>query len=398
LEFWNLILKIEKDKQNDDHNEGSEMEVEWTKILEKPDGKYKVDGSTLLKFKITTEKLNEELDSLRKKYADLEKQSNEQKDKIKNLEAEAGQLKSKVKKLEKEIEDKTTSLEGQMKEIVGEREVEFKTQIEEAEEKLNQKQAEVEKLERDLSSMKDQLSQTKQKLTQVDAQAREKAAKVTELENLKIDLNTKIQTLSDRVNEVEPALKESGDLKAENGNLKTSLEEKVSEISQLNEKVKKLESDLEAQGANREDARKQEIEAIAKKHSEEIATIKADYEKQIQALKEVYGKTSKEATLKGDEQVIILRYNGEEFLLVKQKPEEGIGLIMDGQERKWLLVWDANASFIDRRTAERRARSIAKSGWPLPNGARLGMAFDLEIQGEKKVPERLLRDQHQYMD
>ena len=374
------------------------MEVEWTKILEKPDGKYKVDGSTLLKFKITTEKLNEELESLRKKHADLEKQSNEQKDKIKTLETEASQLKAKVKKLEKDIEDKTANLEGQMKEIVSERELEFKTQMAAAEEKLSEKQAAVDKLEKDMSTVKDQLSQTKQKLTQVDAQAREKAAKVIELENLKIDLNTKVQALSDRVSEVEPALKANEDLKAENGNLKTSLEEKLSEISQLNEKIKKLESDAETQGAKQAEVRKQELEALSKKHAEEIEALKAAHEKKLQELKEVHGVPAAEATLKGDEQVIILRYTGEDFLLVKQKPDEGIGLIMDGVERKWLLVWDAKASFIDRRTAERRARSIAKSGWPLPNGARLGMAFELEIQGEKKVPDRLLRDQHQYMD
>lgn len=380
------------------HNEGSEMEVEWTKILEKPDGKYKVDGSTLLKFKITTEKLNEELESLRKKHADLEKQSKEQKDKIKTLETEDGQLKSKVKKLEKDIEDKTASLEGQIKEIVGERELEFKTQVAAAEDQLSQKQAAVDKLEKDLSTVKDQLAQTKQKLTQIDAQAREKAAKVTELENLKIDLNTKVQALSDRISEVEPALTANEALKAENGNLKTSLEEKLSEISQLNEKIKKLESEAEGQGAKQEETRKQELEALSKKHAEEIKALKAEHEKQLKELKEVHGVPAAESTLKGDEQVIILRYTGEDFLLVKQKPEEGVSLIMDAQERKWLLIWDPKASFIDRRTAERRARSIAKSGWPLPNGARLGMAFELEIQGEKKVPDRLLRDQHQYMD
>jgi chromosome segregation ATPase len=379
-------------------NEVSEMEVEWTKILEKPDGKYKVDGSTLLKFKITTEKLNEELDSLKKKHADLEKQSTEQKTTIKTLENEASQLKSIVKKLEKEIEDKAADLEGQMKEIVSEREGDFKAQMAASEEKLSQRQAAVEKLEKDLSSVKDQLAQAKQKFSQAEGQAREKAAKVTELENLKIDLNTKVQTLSDRIREVEPALKENEDLKAESGKLKTSLEEKLSEISQLNENVKKLESEAETLRATQEDVRKQDLEAISKKHAEEIAAVKADYEKKIKELKDVFGHAPIESPLKGDEQVIILRYSGEDFLLVKQKPEQGIGLIMDSQERKWLLIWDANASFIDKNKAERRARSIAKAGWPLPNGARLGMGFEFEIQGEKKVPERLLRDQHQYMD
>lgn len=379
-------------------NEVSEMEVEWTKILEKPDGKYKVDGSTLLKFKITTEKLNEELDSLKKKYADFEKQSKDQKDTIKKLESEANQLKATIKKLEMEVEDKTANLEGQMKDIVNQREADFKAQTTASKEELSEKQAAIEKLENDISSMKEQLTQAKQKQSQAEGQAREKAAKVTELENLKIDLNTKIQTLSDRISEVEPTLKESEDLKAENAKLKTSVEEKLSEISQLNEKVKKLESETESLRATVEDARKQNLEAVSKKHAEEIAALKVGYEKKIKELKDVFGHAPTEVSLKGDEQVIILRYSGEDFLLVKQKPEEGIGLIMDSQEKKWLLTWDAKASFIDKNKAERRARSIAKAGWPLPNGARLGMGFEFEIQGEKKVPERLLRDQHQYMD
>jgi len=129
-----------------------------------------------------------------------------------------------------------------------------------------------------------------------------------------------------------------------------------------------------------------------------VEAMKISYENQIQELKEVHGVPAGEAALTGEEQVVMLRYTGTDFLLVKQKPDEGIVLIMDGQERKWLLTWDPNASFIDRRTAERRARSIAKSGWPLPGGARLGMGFEFEIQGEKKIPERLLRDQHEYME
>jgi len=345
------------------------MEVEWTKILEKPDAKYKVDGNTLLKFRVTTEKLNEELESLRKKYADLENQNKEQKGTVENLTAEMNELKSKIANLENENQEKMGSLEG----ISAEKENEFQTKKNILEETIAQKQSEIEKLQADFSNLQDTLN--------------EKISRISELETLNNDLSEKNKALSERLEAVEPALKEIETQKAD-------LEQKLIEITQLNEKMKNLEDSLVSQ----QNDHKQELEALQLKQSEELEALKVSYESQIQELKEVHGMTPGEAELTGEEQVIMLRYTGTDFLLVKKKPDEGVVLIMDAQERKWLLTWDINASFIDRRSAERRARSIAKSGWPLPGGARLGMGFDFEIQGDKKIPERLLRDQHEYME
>lgn len=345
------------------------MELEWTKILEKPDAKYKVDGNTLLKFRVTTEKLNEELESLRKKHDDLENKNKEQKETIENLISETNELKSKISSLENEGQEKISGLENQIKDITASMESESQTEKNSIEETITQKQTEIDKLQEDLN---------------------EKTARVKELETLNNDLSEKNNALSERlegVGEIETQ-------KAEIENIQADLEQKLSEISQLNEKIKSLEDSLESQ----QNDHKQELEALQQKQSEEMEAMKVNYESQIQGLKEVHGVSAGEAALTGEEQVIMLRYTGTDFLLIKQKPDEGIVLIMDGQERKWLLTWDTNASFIDRRTAERRARSIAKSGWPLPGGARLGMGFEFEIQGDKEVPQRLLRDQHEYME
>ena len=379
-----IILKTKffcSNKINDHHySEVSEMEIEWTKILEKPDAKYKVDGNTLLKIRVTNEKLSEELESLRKKYANLENQNKEQKETIENLTNEINVEKSKIGNLESEGQEKISGLENQLKDIAAEKESEFKTQMSTIEETIKQNQTEIEKLQGDISSQQDQLN--------------EKISKITELESLNNDLTEKNKTLSDRLSEVEPALNESEALKTEIEKSKTDLEEKLSEISQLNEKIKSLEENLESQQNNN----KQELEALQQKQSEELEALKVTYESQLKEIKEVRGVSAGEAELTGEEQVVMLRYTGTDFLLVKKKPDEGIVLIMDAQDRKWLLSWDTNSSFIDRRTAERRARSIAKSGWALPKGARLGMGFEFEIQGDKKIPERLLRDQHEYME
>ena len=140
------------------------------------------------------------------------------------------------------------------------------------------------------------------------------------------------------------------------------------------------------------------VETLKQHHLDEINAKIDEYEQKIQEIKDSYGLTAREAQLTGTEQVIILRYTGTDFLYVRNKPDEGIVLILDRQENKWLLAWEKESGFIDRRTAERLARSIAKSGWPLPGGGRVGMGFDLEMQGDKAVPERLLRDQHKYME
>jgi hypothetical protein len=100
--------------------------------------------------------------------------------------------------------------------------------------------------------------------------------------------------------------------------------------------------------------------------------------------------------VKAVERPIYLAFENNVFLRVKRPPDSGISLILDPKELKWILVWTSEIGFVKRRTAERQARSIAKAGYTTEKGDRLGQAYPLELIGEKSVPSRLLRDQHQY--
>ena len=173
------------------------------------------------------------------------------------------------------------------------------------------------------------------------------------------------------------------ELKPKLSELEGELETKRAEATQLAEKKVELETQL---GNMKEE------------HQKELNALKEEYEKKIEQFEDKIGLSPEKADIPKDVEVIFLRYTGEEFRYVRHQPEDGMYLILDQQEEKWLLVWDASVSFIDRKSGERLARSIAKAGWPLADGGRIGFAFELELQGEKTVPERLLRDQHEYMD
>ncbi len=341
------------------------MEVDWSKVIEKPDAKHKVDGSILLKYRSMTEKLNNEVDSLKKKNTELEKQSKAQ-----------GATIAKLQNDLKEQLQSAQSLESELQSIVAEKENEHKSQIESI-------QSELEAAKEELETVRQESSETQQKYVELDGLLSEKTAKVAELEGKMSDLSTKIS-------EMEASAGSIDELKAKLAEAQKAIDKKDSEVTELNSKIEELEVKLKA-----------EIESLNQKHAQEMEEQKNSYEQQIEELEGQHGMSpSQLAKVEKDllSGTIFLRYTGSDFVIVRQKPEEGIALILDQQEEKWLMVWDSSAGFVERRTAERVARSISKAGWALPSGARVGFGFELEIQGEQSVPDRLTRDQHEYMD
>ena len=91
-----------------------------------------------------------------------------------------------------------------------------------------------------------------------------------------------------------------------------------------------------------------------------------------------------------------LVFSGKIFTRISEPAESGIRMILDEKEKKWLLYFDEDTQLIDQRTAERQARSISKAGFGTETGERLGIGYELKIIGEKDVPPRLLKDQHEY--
>lgn len=366
------------------------MEIDWAKIIEKPEAKHKVDGNVLLKYRTMTEKLNSEVDSLKKKISDLEELNAKQKAVIDQLQKDSNAQKVTISNLQKEKDDLQENLQAELQEIVAQKENEAKEQVVALKEEAEQGRVKVSQLEDELSSLKASMSD-------LENQANTSTAKLTDLENQNQTLVAKNDELSSKLGELEAKLQEASDGKTKLDSLQTELSTRDQRISEMTAKIEAME----AQNAKLINDHQTELGNLIQQKAQELEAMKAEFEQKLEEMESEHG-MSQEAILKYEKELttgpIYLHYNGTDFVVVRNKPEQGIALILDRQESRWLMVWDETAGFVERRTAERLARSIAKAGWPLPGGAREGMGFELEMQGDKSVPDRLLRDQHEYMD
>jgi len=71
-------------------------------------------------------------------------------------------------------------------------------------------------------------------------------------------------------------------------------------------------------------------------------------------------------------------------------------LILDEATQTARLEYSAEAGLVIRRTARRQAESIAKSGFLLSNGKRIGHNFKLIEAEDDKIDDRLLQEGHKY--
>ena len=70
-------------------------------------------------------------------------------------------------------------------------------------------------------------------------------------------------------------------------------------------------------------------------------------------------------------------------------------MVLDEAQKKWLLDSSMETNLVERRTAERQARSIAKTGF-IAGGNRVGIGYDLLEMKEGEIPEALLREQTKF--
>ncbi|MFX1293824.1 MAG: coiled-coil domain-containing protein [Promethearchaeota archaeon] len=319
------------------------MEINWAKIIEKPETKYRIEGNLLLKFRINTENLFKELNLLNKKLTNITKQNKQQMAKINELQDQNIEQKATIEDFKKKLDESHKDLKNKSKKIIDQNEIEQKIT--------------------DYHTVVNQIAERDKKITALEIQLSIKTSQIN-------DLFKKNKELLDQIQRIEKITAETKETKPKLKETQKRLDVKISEISQLNEKIQEME--------------KQKIE--------ELKTQKKEYEKEISNLKDMIGFRSEEVKTLKDKLRVFLRFSGEDFRYVQKKPEDGIYLILDRQNKKWLLIWDSNTSFIDQRNAERFARSIAKSGWQLADGTRIGIGFKLELRGKKSVPTQLLND------
>ncbi len=89
---------------------------------------------------------------------------------------------------------------------------------------------------------------------------------------------------------------------------------------------------------------------------------------------------------------VILSFVGTDFI-EGNSTDSTITLLIDEANKKLVLQVSPQSGFVERRTAERQARGIAKIGFALKNGSRVGHGFDLDVAAEGGgVPERLHKE------
>ncbi len=85
-----------------------------------------------------------------------------------------------------------------------------------------------------------------------------------------------------------------------------------------------------------------------------------------------------------------LEYKNSQFHECLGTPTTEITLKVDDAQKKLVLSVPGGVSMIDRRAAERNARSIQKSGFQTSKRGRVGAGFELVVEGPGgSLPERL---------
>ena len=86
----------------------------------------------------------------------------------------------------------------------------------------------------------------------------------------------------------------------------------------------------------------------------------------------------------------VLEYRDNQFHEVTGQAGTDITLTVDDGQKKLILLVPGGVSMIQRRAAERNARSIQKSGFQTAKKGHIGIGYELEIQGGGGgLPDRL---------
>ncbi|MFW9909564.1 MAG: hypothetical protein ACFFEF_13415 [Candidatus Thorarchaeota archaeon] len=85
-----------------------------------------------------------------------------------------------------------------------------------------------------------------------------------------------------------------------------------------------------------------------------------------------------------------LEYRDSQFHECAGQPATEISLKIDDTQKKLILTVPGGVSMINKRSAERAARGISKTGYSSKSGATLGRGYELVIEGHGgALPDRL---------
>ena len=89
-----------------------------------------------------------------------------------------------------------------------------------------------------------------------------------------------------------------------------------------------------------------------------------------------------------------------EKIFVEPEKNDTTGAIavleLNDETKKAILTFTPETSLIDRRTSERQAKGLCKSGFLLQGGKRVGIGCNLEVASQDVITDRLLQSGHQY--
>ncbi len=401
------------------------MTIEWSKVIEKPEAKVKVDGSYLL----------------------------DQREKIANLEAQVEELTRKIEETSnqlvksKEVLETTIEMHSNIsKELKGQL-TEKESEINGLSSNLDSSNDEAQKLQDELNTANQTIQDLNVKISDLENEVQDKSNQINEIE-VKIeastaahdDLKQKFEEVNQQINTItkekdEQIAKLEADLANASTEISKTKENSEAEIDELNNKISSLNEqissiqeeknkEIEALKGSIEEEKAKAVEQLKADNQKELNDLKADQQKELDDLKasheeelnglksKIEGLTPKEVETPVAEPVtgvasyvkkatqetkeILLRFDGKIFVEEASLNESDINLFLNINEQRWQLSWGPDSSLIDRKTAERQARSIAKTGYKKEN-QRFGASLELELIGQQKIPEALTRDQHEYM-
>ncbi len=94
----------------------------------------------------------------------------------------------------------------------------------------------------------------------------------------------------------------------------------------------------------------------------------------------------------------ILIFKDKSFIELTNRKSEKHDLILEinTELKEAVLTIPTKTSLIDRRTAQRQAESICKTGFLLKSGARIGQGSTLDIKSANDIDENLMRPANVY--
>jgi len=285
--------------------------------------------------------LEDEIEKLKKQIQEL-KEDNEQ---LRNLVDGKEDL---TKDVEDQFIEKSKKYEAAM------------NQIEKFEMEKKQHMVDYQRLEKKIKSQADEYERQKQV---IEARFEKQGEMVKEKDKEILNLKAQIEKLEENIEGFKPKLAEAEQLKKKIDDLKTETKSKEKLFNHAEEEAQGLRFMLQQHKENHE----REINSLKSLHKKELDDLKNKYSKEIDRIK-------KESEIPS----FYLKYSNKVFTRAFDKPE-GISLLLDDSNEKWILDLTRESNMIEKRTAERLARAISNSGYN-EGGKRLGVKFELVIK------------------